>query len=326
VATARSLFSVVMMSARRPGSVVLKICRSSSIVLGNKPTTGEAVMAMSLSFAAASGPVNAYAIDALSPLPWMHRLNIARPDAGRVMLNGDAPNPQLLPPVRRPIESTSMAAEAAAVVGSVTVMSIPFATAFAAVREIMLSVTSKGTMTRGTGFESIPGAPGFCTSIVSVLADCTSAGFNAVAQLVAEVQVVPRGVPLIRIVEAVAPLPATKFCPESASGNPSTAPAMTLDGRMTSITGSLVSAIVAAADFVGSARLVAITEIALGEGATGGAEYRPLASTEPHAAPAQPWPATALCTVHVTPEFGLPVTVAKNWKVLSVPADGEVNA
>jgi hypothetical protein len=57
---------------------------------------------------------------------------------------------------------------------------------------------------------------------------------------------------------------------------------------------------------------VAVTEIALGEGAAGGAEYRPLALIEPHAEPAQPWPAVALCTVHVTPEFGLPVTVAKN--------------
>ena len=81
---------------------------------------------------------------------------------------------------------------------------------------------------------------------------------------------------------------------------------------MTSITGPLVSATVAAADFVGSARLVAITEIALGEGAADGAEYRPLASTEPHAAPAQPWPVTALRTLHVTLEFELPVTVAKN--------------
>jgi hypothetical protein len=87
---------------------------------------------------------------------------------------------------------------------------------------------------------------------------------------------------------------------------------MTLEGRILSITGPLVTAIVAAADFVGSTELVAITEIALGEGATDGTEYRPLASTEPHAAPAQPWPAVALCTLHVTLEFGLPVTFAKN--------------
>jgi hypothetical protein len=205
-----------------------------------------------------------------------------------------------------------MGAEAAAVVGSVTMMSVPFATDSVAVREIMLSETSNGTTTSGTGFESIPGAPGFCTSIVRVVGDSTSAGFSAVAQLVAEVHVVPRGVPLIRIVEAVVPLPATKFCPDSARGKPSTAPAMTLEGRILSITGPLVSAIVPAADFVGSTELAAITEIALGEGAADGAEYKPLASTEPHAAPAQPWPAVALCTLHVTLEFGLPVTFAKN--------------
>lgn len=46
---------------------------------------------------------------------------------------------------------------------------------------------------------------------------------------------------------------------------------MTLEGRIVSITGPLVRATVAAADFVGSAWLVAITEIAFGEGAAPGA-------------------------------------------------------
>jgi hypothetical protein len=50
------------------------------------------------------------------------------------------------------------------------------------------------------------------------------------------------------------------------------APAMALEGRIFSITGPLVSAMVDDADFVASAWLVAITEIALGEGAAVGAE------------------------------------------------------
>ncbi len=54
-----------------------------------------------------------------------------------------------------------------------------------------------------------------------------------------------------------------------------------------------VMAMVAEADFVLSARLVAMIEIAFGEGATVGAVNTPLASTEPQAAPPQPWPAIA---------------------------------
>jgi hypothetical protein len=47
-------------------------------------------------------------------------------------------------------------------------------------------------------------------------------------------------------------------------------------------------AIVADADFVLSASLVAMIEIALGDGAAVGAVKTPLASTEPQAAPPQP--------------------------------------
>ena len=85
-------------------------------------------------------------------------------------------------------------------------------------------------------------------------------------------QTVARAVPLMRIEEAAAPEPATKFTPCSNSGKLSAAPAITLDGSITLIVGPLVIATVAVADFVASARLVAITDIALGEGATVGAE------------------------------------------------------
>jgi len=46
---------------------------------------------------------------------------------------------------------------------------------------------------------------------------------------------------------------------------------MVLDGRIASIAGPLEIEMVADADFVGSASLVAITEIAFGEGAALGA-------------------------------------------------------
>src|SRR5580658_6099018 len=116
-------------------------------------------------------------------------------------------------------------------------------------------------------------------------ADCTSAGFSTVAQLAAVPQVVARAAPFSKITEAELPLPATKFTPCTSNGKLSTAPAITLEGKITSITGPLVMATVALALFVESAALVATTEIALGEGAVAGAVYNPFASTDPHAAP-----------------------------------------
>ena len=91
-------------------------------------------------------------------------------------------------------------------------------------------------------------------------------------QAVALGQAVARAVPLMRIEEAAAPEPATKFLPCNVSGKLSAAPAITLDGSITWIVGPLVMATMAVADFVASARLVAIMDIALGDGATVGAE------------------------------------------------------
>jgi hypothetical protein len=71
------------------------------------------------------------------------------------------------------------------------------------------------------------------------------------------------------------------------------APAIALEGKITSMVGPDVTAMVAEAVSVLSATLVAMIEIAFGEGAAVGAVNTPLASTEPQAAPPQPWPATA---------------------------------
>ena len=101
---------------------------------------------------------------------------------------------------------------------------------------------------------------------------------------------------------------------------------MVLDGRRASIAGPLEIEIVADADFVGSASLVAITEIALGEGAALGAVYTPLAVTEPQAVPAHPAPLTALCTLQVTLVLPLPATCATNCCVLGVLVEGGMNA
>jgi hypothetical protein len=91
-----------------------------------------------------------------------------------------------------------------------------------------------------------------------------------VHELVLE-QLVPRARPLIKTVDPELPLPLTKFTPYTASGKASTSPTMVLDGRTASIAGPLEIETVADADLVGSASLVAITEIALGEGAALGA-------------------------------------------------------
>ena len=146
------------------------------------------------------------------------------------------------------------------------------------------------------------------------------------SQVVAVAQVVARAVPFSRITEAELPLPATKFAPSTSKGKLSTAPAITLDGKITSIVGPLVTATVALALFVESATLVAVTEIALGDGAAVGAVYRPFASTDPHAAPPHPWLAIALCTLHVTLALPVPVTLAKNCVVLKSAPEGATNA
>jgi hypothetical protein len=101
---------------------------------------------------------------------------------------------------------------------------------------------------------------------------------------------------------------------------------MVLDGRRASIAGPLEIEIVADANFVGSASLVAITEIALGGGSALGAEYTPLVVTEPHAVPAHPALLTALCTLQVTLVLPLPPTCATNCCVLGVPVEGGMNA
>src|ERR1700735_454449 len=131
---------------------------------------------------------------------------------------------------------------------------------------------SNGTMTNGTGFESCVSGGGFWIWIVSVAADCTSVGLSAVAQVLVLGHVVERATPFIRMVDAALPEPATKFKPCTAKGKLSTAPAITLDGRITSIAGPLVMVTAAVADFAASATLVAMTEIPFGEGATVGAE------------------------------------------------------
>ena len=157
-------------------------------------------------------------------------------------------------------------------------------------------------------------------------AACTSARFSAVTHPVEVAQVVPRATPLIRRVEADTPAPGTKFAPCTASGKLSTAPEKTLDGNITSITGPLVIETVAVADFVESATLIAVTLMALGEGAPTGAVYRavpfPVETIEPQAVPVQPSPGTALCTDQVTAEFVLPATFAKKFCVLGLPVDG----
>ncbi len=83
----------------------------------------------------------------------MQRLTVEVPDEGRVTVSGEACTPQLSA-ARKPIESTLMGADDAAVVGSVTMMLVPVDAGWPALRAITPIETSNGTMTNGTGFES----------------------------------------------------------------------------------------------------------------------------------------------------------------------------
>jgi len=90
--------------------------------------------------------------------------------------------------------------------------------------------------------------------------------------------------------------------------------------------GPLAMATVALALFVASARLVAVTAIAFGDGATVGAVYIPFASIEPLAAPPHPCPVTAVCTFQLTPALIVPVTLEKNRNLLKLAPDAPTNA
>lgn len=101
-------------------------------------------------------------------------------------------------------------------------------------------------------------------------------------------QLVFRGVPLTRSSEELLAAVGRKLRPWTARTKLVCAPEKTLDGRIVSITGPERSATVAVADEVGSAALVAMTEMAFGEGATAGAVQLPALSIEPHDGPEHP--------------------------------------
>ena len=69
--------------------------------------------------------------------------------------------PQLLPPVKRPMVSTSMGADAAAVVGSGTVTTMDVTDGCVLESASAATEESNGMMTKGTRFESAPFGPGF---------------------------------------------------------------------------------------------------------------------------------------------------------------------
>ena len=91
-------------------------------------------------------------------------------------------------------------------------------------------------------------------------------------QVVEPGQVADLAAPFSRTDEAEGPLPAMKFAPRRLTAKLAATPATTLDGAISSIAGELITATFAEADFVGSALLAAITEIAFGDGPATGAE------------------------------------------------------
>ena len=93
----------------------------------------------------------------------MHKLTTADPDDGRVTVSGEPWIPQLFPSVSSPMASTSTDADSAAVVGSGTVKTMGVAAGWPLESVIVPTETSNGTITNGTGFESAPFGPGFCT-------------------------------------------------------------------------------------------------------------------------------------------------------------------
>jgi hypothetical protein len=245
------------------------------------------------------------------------------PDAGRVTVIGAAPIVQL-PPLIAPMKLTLIGELDAAVVGSGTVSAIEFIPCCAALSSKPDAELVSGATTNGTGFESAPF--GFRTCTVSKLADATSEGFSGVAHESAVEHVVARAVPLIMMVDADVPAPAAKFSPSISSGKPSTAPALTLEGKIVSIVTPLVIATVAVNVCGGVESVVATTEISLGDGALDGAVKTPLELMLPQVAPLHPEPATTDATDHVTCALAPAASCTKNCCVLGAPPVAATNA
>lgn len=83
------------------------------------------------------------------------------PEVGRVTVIGEACISHVFPPVSAPKKSTLIGADAAAVVGSVTMMFVPVDAGCPAVSVITPTEASNGTITNGTGLESCESGGGF---------------------------------------------------------------------------------------------------------------------------------------------------------------------
>src|ERR1700683_636161 len=93
------------------------------------------------------------------------------------------------------------------------------------------SFSVKGTTTNGATLEAPAPAPGFWTCTVRVPAALTSPGCRVMVQRSVVWQTVARGDPLIRIVDAAAPVLAAKPVPTTATVKLEATPAITLEGR-----------------------------------------------------------------------------------------------
>src|ERR1700722_2692841 len=140
-------------------------------------------------------------------------------------------------------------------------------------------LSSNGTTTKFTGFDSVVAAPGICTCTETVPAAATSLGLMVVVQLSGLKQTLSRGVPSIRITGITPAVVETNPKPFNARVKPEATPAITLDGSICSMLGPLVIVSTEVALTAGSATLVAMRSISFGEGALSGAVYRPEAVT-----------------------------------------------
>jgi hypothetical protein len=114
-------------------------------------------------------------------------------------------------------------------------------------------------------------------------ADCRSVEASDVVHCVFDVQFVTREVPATRIVEPGPGLDVMKLLPETSSVKPPAEPAYALVGAREKMLRPLVIVTVAAPDWLVSSALVATMPMVSGEGAAGGAVYKPVESMTPHA-------------------------------------------
>jgi len=192
---------------------------------------------------------------------------VAVPEAGRTSVTGPPPMVQAAVVGWNWLSETmfrftfSVGSDEPLVLRSTTTMSFPVAFGAPGVSGTVPALLVGAATTSVAAAESAP--LGFCTVTLRFATELRSAAVSVVEQTAAESHQVARPLPWMRMVEPGPGLLAAKLPPSTRSVMPPAAPAVTLEGRSETMTGSTAIVTAAAPLRLVSSELVAVTLSAL---------------------------------------------------------------